>query len=126
MRRRGDDDDDDDDDDDADAGGDDGDDYADDNDYDYDCGDDDGDDDEDDDDDDEDDDDDVENETKKVYENGPRFGAGFRDGNKRTARAHGTVRELSLSAVFGARSRPQNWGRVVARSSSSPIPSLSS
>ena len=63
---------------------------------------------------------------KNVYENGPRFGAGFRDGNKRTARAHGTVRELSLSAVFGARSRPQNWGRVVARSSSSPIPSLSS
>merc|ERR1712078_523825 len=54
---------------------------------------------------------------KHVYENGPRFGAGFRDGNKRTARAHGTVRELSLSAVFGARSRPQNWGRVVARSS---------
>ena len=51
---------------------------------------------------------------KNVYENGPRFGAGFRDGNKRTARAHGTVRELSLSAVFGARSRPQIWGRVVA------------
>ena len=49
-----------------------------------------------------------------AYENGPRFGTGIRDGNTRTARAHGTVRELSLSAVFGARSRPQIWGRVVA------------
>ena len=27
-----------------------------------------------------------------VYENGPRFGTGIRDGNTRTARANGTVR----------------------------------
>ena len=32
------------------------------------------------------------NESDFAYENGPHLGAGFRDGNTRTARANGTVR----------------------------------